>query len=107
MTTAQTRTVLVHALEEISKRGWTVRFSSGPDSSLNLRSAISAACSDLTCNNSEWYQQYLAAIRCVESHLKDGVTSWEFGTHANKPRPRVQSEVEQMLTELIERLEKA
>lgn len=102
----QTRTVLVYALELIHRRGWTVRFSNGPQSPLNIRCAISAACTDL-CSQGDWHSQYTDTVACLEAHLKAGVIAWEFGTTGKPSRPRTHAEVESMLTEVIERLENA
>lgn len=73
---------------------------------MNIRSAVSAACSRLVINNAEWHVEYMAAINTLSAFLKDGVQSWEFGTHASRPRMRTEAEVLEMFTSVIDRLER-
>lgn len=97
--------VVQRTLEIIQKRGWTYKFSSDPAGPLNVRSALSAACTQL-CVPHEWYPTYAMGVAAIHKHLGDGLMSWEFGTHADAPRPRTQHEVEQMLTKVINQWEK-
>jgi len=69
-------------------------------SPLNLRSAISLACTELVGNapRKEWYELYLDAVHAISSVLKGGITYWEFTV-------KVPTQVDTMLTEVINRLE--
>lgn len=97
--------VFRRTLDIIQVRGWSVNWSNGPNSTVNLRSAIMQAVTDIS-GGDDWYRPYLASLKVINEYLHDGVMSWEFGTHANPPRKRIQSEVEQMLGRLIAQLEK-
>jgi len=100
-----TEDVLRRVLELLQQRGWTVKFSNGPDTPLNLRCAISCAAREMTGgNSSEWNRLYVQTTQLLHDHLKDGISSWEFGTHADPPRRRRQAEVESMLSELLGRI---
>lgn len=101
-----TKDILIHARKLLLDRGWDYRYSSGPGSRMNLRSAISAACSRFVLDNAKWHVEYMDAINTLSAYLKDGVQSWEFGTHASKPRLRTEAEVMEMLTQVIDRLER-
>lgn len=72
---------------------------------MNIRSAVSAATTHLVLENSQWTAEYVAAINALSARAKDGVQSWEFGTHANKPRKRTEAEVLQLFTDTIEGLD--
>lgn len=101
-----TKEILTYARKLLLDRGWDYRYSSGPGSRMNLRSAISAACSRFVTDNAKWHVEYMAAINTLSAFVKDGVQSWEFGTHASKPRLRTEAEVMEMLTQVIDRLER-
>ncbi len=96
---AQTVAVLRRTLEIIQERGWAASLSTDPTSPLNLRNAIGHACTDVIGIGTEkWYSTYLAAVRELGSYLQSGISHWEFSVKAP-------SEVEQMLTEVIARME--
>lgn len=97
--------VLERTRDILQERGWQHRFSSGKGGSLNIRSAISAACSDLALDAHEWYVAYRSAVKTLSLFLKDGVSSWEFGTHASQPRMRTESEVFELFDKVITRLD--
>lgn len=71
---------------------------------MNIRSAVSAACTELVAGD-KWHLAYQEAMATLTNHLQDGVMSWEFGTHASKPRRRTEQEVFDMFDKLIRRLE--
>ena len=100
-----TLSVLKRSREMLQERGWTYRFSSGKNSSLNIRSAISASCHELAPNAGDWYVAYRSSVATLVLFLKDGIQSWEFGTHASRPRMRQEHEVMEMLDKVIKRLE--
>lgn len=97
--------VVKQAQAILHARGWQTRYSSGADSKLNIRSAISAACTQLATSDTQWHTAYRGAIATISAFLKDGVTSWEFGTHASAPRRRDEREVFAMFDKLVQRLE--
>lgn len=86
-------------------RGWHHLFSAGAGGKLNIRSAISAACTKVVRNNSEWHPAYRQAVKTLSLYLKDGVSSWEFGTHSQQPRRRTEQEVFELFSNVIARLE--
>jgi len=93
-------TVIRRALELIQDRGWTTMMSTSDTSALNIRSAISRACTDQIGSgpHRQWYEAYLDAVHAIANALGEGITDWEF-------RVKASSEVEAMLTEVIKRLE--
>lgn len=97
--------VLQRARAILRQRGWACRFSAADDGAINIRSAISIACREIAASDKEWYSGYLSSVATLRNFLDDGVTSWEFGTHASKPRPRQEDEVFQVFDKVIARLE--
>lgn len=93
--------VLVAAEKILRERGWHYRFSSGSNGKLNIRSAISAACSQVVADNGDWYPAYLGAVKVLSGYLKDGLSSWEFGTHQANPRMRTEDEVFDLFRKVI------
>lgn len=100
-----TLSVIKRARDLLRKRGWRYTFSSGKNSSLNIRSAISAACRELAPSDRAWYEAYKQATAELSAFLKDGIQSWEFGTHASSPRLRQEHEVFELFDKVIVRLE--
>jgi hypothetical protein len=99
---------LKRTLEIIQERGWSPLWSQGPTTPLNIRSAVSYACSELFGEEQVAlrYRAYRDATDILSKHLEAGIIAWEFGPPSSKVRRRKQSEVEAMLTEVIARLEK-
>jgi hypothetical protein len=87
-------------LEILQERGWSRKWSSGKGSTLNIRSAISVACTDLAGSqpSTQWSDLYINSVDVLTQHLKKGVTDWEFTVKSP-------AEVEQMLATVIIRLE--
>lgn len=96
--------ILKRASQILKKRGWKTG-SFEVDGPLNIRSAISIACGELATTEQGVYVNYCRAVATLSLFLKDGVTSWEFGTHASKPRPRKESEVFELFDKVIGKLE--
>jgi hypothetical protein len=92
--------IIRRAQQIIGGRGWSMKMSTDNSSPLNLRSAISRACTELvgTAPRPQWYELYLDAVHAIGAHLQHGLTDWEF-------KVKKTSEVEAMLTEVINRLE--
>lgn len=101
----QVLTVLRAAEKILHERGWDYRFSHGAGSRLNIRSAISAACSQVIVKNGDWRPAYIKSVRVLSEYLDDGVSSWEFGTHQSKPRMRTEEEVFDLFRKVISGLE--
>ena len=97
MSNARTAAVLRDARDLITERGWTAVWPRKTHA-LSIRSAIILAAD----GNSATYCDAVNAWRDI---VKDGVMSWEFGTHADPPRRRTQEEVVKMLNKVIRRLE--
>lgn len=93
--------VVRRTLEIIQQRGWVNKMSTDSASPLNVRSAIAAACTQLIGHAArrEWYDGYLDAVHACNTVLKKGITYWEFDVKSP-------AEVEAMLIEVIDRLEK-
>lgn len=91
---------LRRTLQIIQERGWAISVSTDTTSPLNLRSAISRACTDLLglAPRREWYDLYLDCVHAIGTALGAGLTDWEF-------KVKTTSEVEAMLSEVINRLE--
>jgi hypothetical protein len=101
-----TSDIIRHALATIRERGWTYQYSAGPGKPLNIRSAVSLACTKL-CEENQWHKTYIAAIKSISELTDDGVLSyWEFGAPTSKKPRRKQAEVERLLVQAIERWEK-
>lgn len=92
--------VLRRALEILQDRGWASRWSQDNDGPLNIRCAISKACSELVGYDQGrlWYDCYLDSVHGVATYLKRGIIDWE-------AKVKAPVEVEVMLTEVINRLE--
>lgn len=97
--------VLRRTLALIQERGWTYQYTSDSVGPLNIRSALTMACTEL-CDDQNWYATYGYAVSVITRFNRDGVMSWEFGTHASKPRRRTQAEVEKVLSAVIDQMEK-
>lgn len=98
--------VLKAAESILHDRGWHFRFSAGSGGKLNIRSAISAACSQVAISSGDWHPAYRKAVATLSLFLKDGVQSWEFGTHGSPPRRRTEAEVFDLFRKVITKLEK-
>lgn len=74
--------------------------SSNEYSPLNIRCAVARACTELIgwASYREWYELYLDSVHAVSSHLKAGLTDWEFTAKST-------TEVDAMITEVLNRLE--
>lgn len=91
--------VLRRVLEVIRERGWTTSWSVGPGTPLNLRSAISVACTDVAGGPAaQWHHLYLDTVDILMQHLHNGILYWEYTAKS-------QAKVERMLTDVIARLE--
>lgn len=101
----KTLEVLKTAQSILHERGWHIRFSAGSGGKLNIRSAISAACSEVVANRGDWHPAYRKAVATLSLFLKDGVQSWEFGTHGSPPRRRTEAEVFDLFRKVITKLE--
>lgn len=100
--------VLTTARGILTARGWDCHYSSHPDSPLNIPSAVAAACTRVTDGDSSaWYPAYRDSVAAIRAHIDDGVQSWEFGTHADEPRRRTESEVLAMLGDVIAKVQRA
>lgn len=97
--------VLIRTREILRERGWQVRYSAADGGPINIRSAISIACREIAKTEHEWYLGYRRAVSTLALFLKDGVTSWEFGTHASKPRFRKDTEIFELFDKVIGKLE--
>ena len=92
--------VLVRALHILQERGWSRMWSTNDESPLNIRSAVAKSCTEIIGqgNAKAWHDAYLDAVHAIGHYLKNGITNWESGVKTG-------SEVEAMLTEVINRLE--
>lgn len=92
--------ILTHACLIIKERGWAPHWSHDDESSLNLRSAISRAVTELAGRSGgrNWRNLYTAACAEVQRQLRSGILDWE-------SRVKASSEVEAMLTEVVNRLD--
>lgn len=97
--------VLKRTREILRQRGWQQRYSAADDGPINIRSAISIACREIAKTERAWYVGYCRSVSTLSLFLKDGVTSWEFGTHASKPRFRKPAEVFELFDKVIGKLE--
>jgi hypothetical protein len=97
VTEIQPIAVLSRTLDIIRERGWTAQWSSGPGTPLNIRSAVSLACTDLvgTAPNHEWYELYRATCHAIGEYLSEGIIAWEF--EVKSP-----AEVEAMLATVLQ-----
>jgi hypothetical protein len=93
------KAILSRTLDIIRERGWSADWSNGPGTPLNIRSAISVACTDLVglAPHPDWTKAYHSTVTVVMNHIGTGITNWEYTkTHA---------QIEAMLTEILNRLE--
>ena len=97
--------ILKRTREILHERGWKPRYSAADGGPINIRSAVSIACREIAKTEREWYVGYCRAVATLSAVLKDGVTSWEFGTHASKPRFRKETEVFELFDKVIGKLE--
>lgn len=97
--------VLKRTREILRKRGWNKKYINSVDGALNIRAAIAMACREIAETERQEYVSYCRAVSTLSLFLKDGVTSWEFGTHARKSRPRKEQEVFELFDKVIEKLE--
>lgn len=97
--TVDRRDILITARDILRERQWCRSWSYGQSSPLNLRSAVSLACTkQVGGSHAEWYECYLDAIHALTHALGRGITEWEF-------QVTVGSVVDNTLTEVINRLE--
>lgn len=100
-------------LDIIRERGWCYKFSAHSGSPLNLRSAVSRACTQL-CTEDIWHATYALTIKEIRDEIQrgipedqqQGVIDWEFGSRSTKKPTRTQAEVEAVLEQVIQRLER-
>ena len=100
MATPDVLAVLRRVLIILQERGWAPLWSIDKRGPLNLRCAVSVACSDLVGDgvSKQWYDLYLDTTDVLRQCLHNGIISWEGMVKAP-------AEVEKMLIEVITRLE--